>query len=178
MEQCRVYFVQADQVGLVKIGYASDLWRRIFDLCMASPVPLVLLAHTPGGHTEEQKLHRRLELDRHHGEWFRPTRAVMACVAEASALDQGVPRSWRPLTGRRLAAVRYAKGRWNLSDEAAQGIVRRHQGIGNAIAGGRLRAADGLIARAAAQWQEDPAGHMSLDEFNRMLWRYGTGGPR
>lgn len=45
-----------------------------------SPEPLVLLATIPGGRAEEERLHERFDDDRDHGEWFRPSDALVALV--------------------------------------------------------------------------------------------------
>jgi hypothetical protein len=66
-----VYFVRCELNGLVKIGIAENLERRLAGLKAQSPVPLELLATIPAESYElEAALHRRFAEYRHHGEWF------------------------------------------------------------------------------------------------------------
>lgn len=69
-----VYFIQASDVGLVKIGYTSkdDPWSRMTTLQTASPVTLKLLGVLDGGQDLEKLLHERFKEARIKGEWFRP----------------------------------------------------------------------------------------------------------
>ena len=43
---------------------------------------LILLATRPGGAKLERKLHRRFAAARSHGEWFRPTRELLAYIGK------------------------------------------------------------------------------------------------
>lgn len=72
-----VYVVQAEKMGLVKIGMArEEPARRLRSLQGSSPDRLIVLAaYNPrphGGIIEEAALHLRFALHRAHGEWFRP----------------------------------------------------------------------------------------------------------
>jgi len=78
-----VYFIEAEGTGLVKIGFAKDPKRRLYDLSTMSPVPLVLLATIPGGRERETQLHRMLDDFRHHGEWFHRSKMVDDLIATA-----------------------------------------------------------------------------------------------
>lgn len=69
-QDSQVYFVEAPSVGLVKIGMAQDLDKRLRDLTMMSPVPLRLLKAIPGGLKHEAAVHRLFEEHRSHGGWF------------------------------------------------------------------------------------------------------------
>ena len=64
-----VYFVGSEN-GLVKIGFAGDLDYRFSKLVCGSPVPLTMLAITPGGRPKEREYHQRFKQWRRHGEWF------------------------------------------------------------------------------------------------------------
>jgi hypothetical protein len=67
-----VYFLQAGDGGNIKIGFASDVQRRIQrEIQPHSPIPLKLLALVPGTETDERCLHRMFHHLRLHGEWFR-----------------------------------------------------------------------------------------------------------
>jgi hypothetical protein len=78
-----VYFVQAELVGLIKIGSTFDLGKRLAGVYLASPVPLRTLGVIRGaGRATEKELHRRFEVDRAHGEWFHPVPELLAYISE------------------------------------------------------------------------------------------------
>ena len=79
-----VYFVQAGKSGPIKIGFATDLTKRIASLQTGCPDDLRLLAVVDGGREVERRMHNRVAGDRIRGEWFRPTAEVLALVAEVS----------------------------------------------------------------------------------------------
>lgn len=67
-----IYFVQDGQHPLVKIGYASDVRRRIASLQTANPNRLNVAGVMVGFSMEgERQLHGHFEKDRIRGEWFR-----------------------------------------------------------------------------------------------------------
>lgn len=67
------YFVGAQQVGLVKIGYAKDVEMRVNHLQVNTPVEVRLLATAEGGLWREREYHIRFAADRVRGEWFKLT---------------------------------------------------------------------------------------------------------
>jgi hypothetical protein len=78
----RTYFIQAGS-GPVKIGISGDVTRRMGLLSTATHELLCLLGSIDGDH--EVSLHRRFATDRIRGEWFRPTKALLAFVSENSS---------------------------------------------------------------------------------------------
>lgn len=82
-----IYFVQAGDDGPVKIGITTDIRRRLTALRTGSPAPLRLLGHLPANSSFEKGLHRRLAAARLHGEWFKPTREVLAWARIAEIID-------------------------------------------------------------------------------------------
>jgi hypothetical protein len=78
-----VYFIQG--AGLIKIGVSLYPQERLEALCLWSPVPLKLLAIVPGGYKLETKLHKMFAAFRVHGEWFYPTRDLIAIIEEYMA---------------------------------------------------------------------------------------------
>lgn len=68
-----VYLIQAESVGLVKIGHTSlrTPLKRVSDLQSGSPVELLFLAAFVGDRRDEKKTHLRFSKLRNHGEWFR-----------------------------------------------------------------------------------------------------------
>jgi hypothetical protein len=65
-----VYFIQAEDGGLIKIGWALNPAKRLRDLQIGSPVKLKILATVEGRRADEAWLHRVFHDSRRHGEWF------------------------------------------------------------------------------------------------------------
>jgi len=63
-----VYFLRSGD--LIKIGFATNIRKRITDLQIANPGELVLLASMRGSPWIEKKLHHRFRSLRSRGEWF------------------------------------------------------------------------------------------------------------
>jgi hypothetical protein len=73
-----VYFIQAVNGGLIKIGVATDPAARLAEIQRMCPIPLRILAVRPGvGQPGEAALHRRFAAARRHGEWFEPTAELL-----------------------------------------------------------------------------------------------------
>lgn len=72
----QVYFVEAVGLGLVKIGTATNVYKRIPALAVASPVSLRLRALAPGGRAAEKDMHILFAKYSSHGEWFHLAPAV------------------------------------------------------------------------------------------------------
>lgn len=66
-----VYFIVAQEVGLVKIGFSKDPWRRFCKLQTDSPVPVELACFVEGDEAVEAQIHARYESARVRGEWFK-----------------------------------------------------------------------------------------------------------
>lgn len=79
-----VYFV-AGIPGYVKIGFSTNLAKRLENLRCSSPVPLTVLAAIRGSVAMERDLHARFAADRAHGEWFKRSKAIDALLAELMA---------------------------------------------------------------------------------------------
>lgn len=78
-----VYFVQAETLGLIKIGAASTVGSRLCNLQVGSPNRLKLLAvmFSENALLLEAELHGRFAKHRAHGEWFRPVPELLAFIA-------------------------------------------------------------------------------------------------
>lgn len=72
-----VYFIQGQTTRLIKIGYASSVGARLTLLQCGSPDLLALIGHEPAPREREAVLHRQFADARAHGEWFRPTHALL-----------------------------------------------------------------------------------------------------
>lgn len=68
VDQARVYFAQAPTTGAIKIGFTSDVHRRIRQI--RPRVELLALMH--GGRSWERQMHDRFAHLRIEGEWFQP----------------------------------------------------------------------------------------------------------
>jgi hypothetical protein len=64
-----VYFIAGD-VGAIKIGISCHVEGRLIAIQTGSPIPLRILAVTPGSYREERAYHQRFAAHRLHGEWF------------------------------------------------------------------------------------------------------------
>ena len=99
-----VYFVQSTHGGPIKIGFSNNVTARLRDLQHGSPLPLVVLATTPGARTEEAALHDRYRYSRMHGEWFAPSDDLLDHIRSLGGLPLGelcgpptsTPRPFRP----------------------------------------------------------------------------------
>lgn len=78
-----VYFIEAKETGLIKIGLANCARARLKQLQTLSPVPLVLLGvvETDKFGALEKDLHRRFAEHRAHGEWFHACEPIRAYIA-------------------------------------------------------------------------------------------------
>jgi hypothetical protein len=67
----RVYFIQAERGGAVKIGVTSQrLESRLNQIQTGHPEPLRLIGWLPGGRGVEGKIHAAFADERLRGEWF------------------------------------------------------------------------------------------------------------
>lgn len=76
-----VYFIQAVQLGLVKIGFSSNVPKRLLSLKTGCPDDLVILKIIPGGQEIERVLHKKFADIRVKGEWFSPSDELMSFIA-------------------------------------------------------------------------------------------------
>lgn len=77
-----VYFATCRELGLVKIGHATDPKRRLQGFQTGCPKPLELEAQFDGGGKEERELHARFAEHRERGEWFRLCPDIESVIQE------------------------------------------------------------------------------------------------
>lgn len=77
-----VYFVRATESGRIKIGKARDVERRLAGIRTGCSEPLELMGWVDGGVHREDAVHSMFRADREHGEWFRPSAALLAFIRE------------------------------------------------------------------------------------------------
>lgn len=72
MKHGHVYFLRVNIDGdeFVKIGFATNLEKRIQQLQVGSVLPLLLVAVVPGARSLEFDLHYKFSAYRKRGEWF------------------------------------------------------------------------------------------------------------
>jgi len=80
-----VYFLQSGQDGPIKIGYTTDIQKRIKALQTAHPFPLKLLLVINGNVDDESKLHKKFNSLRLCGEWFSPDEKLLQYIEKLKA---------------------------------------------------------------------------------------------
>lgn len=93
----RVYFIQGEGGGPIKIGRAAEPYQRLSDLQTAHHETLRLLATAPLNVTAEKDLHRRFRHLRLRGEWFKAAPELLEHIAllatrETRAADAATAR--------------------------------------------------------------------------------------
>jgi Meiotically up-regulated gene 113 len=71
LRQPSVYFILAEGIDRIKIGYSVDPEGRMSNFISAgNPTPMTLVHTMPGGREDEYRLHQQFAAHRLHGEWF------------------------------------------------------------------------------------------------------------
>lgn len=86
-----VYFITGAP-GFVKIGYTTDLAKRIRALQIGCPLVIDLLGYVRGGRSVEQDYHYRFRAWRQAGEWFKLSQDIKA---EIERLNSDAPKGVR-----------------------------------------------------------------------------------
>ena len=76
--QGMIYFVRTRKA--IKIGYATDLKKRLTQLQVGNSNPLKVMLTVPGSKEDEALLHHLLREHRIRGEWFKPDVFVMVVI--------------------------------------------------------------------------------------------------
>jgi predicted GIY-YIG superfamily endonuclease len=108
-----VYFVQGVDGGPIKIGFTTDVRRRLITIQAYSPISLRLVALFSGRAEHEGKLHRMFQAERLHGEWFFPSPELLAIVRTHADLENVYLAedltTWGQATDRRFSPHRSKK---------------------------------------------------------------------
>lgn len=80
-----IYFIQSENGGPIKIGYADDLAKRLVSLQTSRPDKLVVVASFVGTIAHEKELHARFSHVREMGEWFTPVPELMDLIRDIGA---------------------------------------------------------------------------------------------
>lgn len=81
-----VYFIEAPEVGAVKIGYSEEPLRRLTELQPHSPVLLRLVFAVKGTYADERSLHERFAGWRIRGEWYSTTSRDLRMILSLEGL--------------------------------------------------------------------------------------------
>lgn len=84
-EHSYLYFIEAVNTGYIKIGRSANPDRRLAQLATGSPNALVILGKISGGAALESEIHRRFEVDRERGEWFRLSSDLKEFIKQSTA---------------------------------------------------------------------------------------------
>lgn len=75
-----IYFIQDNRTREIKIGISTDPPQRLKELQTAHASELLLIAVMDGTRVQEQALHQLFT--RKRGEWFEPSRDLLAFIRE------------------------------------------------------------------------------------------------
>lgn len=96
-----VYFIGGASFRHIKIGFATDVYDRLYALQTGNPSPLIVYAYWPGTMDDERAAHEVFKDDRGNGEWFeRSKRLEQAIRALQFALTRPLgivlprPQNW------------------------------------------------------------------------------------
>lgn len=81
IEGTAVYFIRAGHDGPIKIGFATDMLKRLFGLQTSHARRLRVLATVPAGREVERHLHGRFASLRLQGEWFAARKQLLDYIA-------------------------------------------------------------------------------------------------
>jgi len=76
----RVYFIEAGE--FIKIGYSSNVGKRMDELSTGCPHDFKLLHDTPGDRELEADMHKRFRHLRARQEWFRKDPELLAYIKD------------------------------------------------------------------------------------------------
>lgn len=73
----KVYFIQGENGGPIKIGYTDKIANRLKQMQTGNPDNLVLLHLTSGGKIMEEQLHNQFSEYHYRGEWYYPAKEIL-----------------------------------------------------------------------------------------------------
>lgn len=79
----------------MKIGWALTPSDRLDSFQTGNPVELRMLAFGPGSQEDEVELHSKFARSRIRGEWFRPTKAVLAAAKQYEKRMDALRKQWK-----------------------------------------------------------------------------------
>lgn len=88
-----IYFIEAEEVALLKIGWSIDPEQRLMQLREQAPIDMRIVSAFAGTISDERRLHRQFKDLRTRSEWFRYEPPLTHLVAKIRR-EQG-PYPWR-----------------------------------------------------------------------------------
>ena len=158
-----VYFIRSES-GRLKIGTASDVFRRLSALQTSSPEHLEVIGVCDGGRSREREIHSIFRAHRLSGEWFEETPAIREWI-EDNAVPYDPLRHTAPVPDDRIrelaAASRMLKSLAHppLRGETKDQQLRRVAAMFSSIRFSRVR---GI-------WYEDHDIRLRANEFNEIV---------
>lgn len=136
------YFIRAGDS--IKIGFASNLKRRLGGLQSSHHEPLEVLAAVSAADVDEYQTHQRFAHLRIRGEWFRSEPELLSYIEQINtAFGQCADPEPEP-------TVRPV--RKSLPDPVVRGILKRRNKVGATTAEGRVLS----NITKQTQWLDDP----------------------
>lgn len=115
-----VYFIEAERVALIKIGWSLNPETRFEQIALTAPYGLTLLTAKAGSKTDEAAYHARYQHLRVRGEWFKPDRSLRGLVS--SLTNHYGPRPWP-------APVYFTESEWAHEDAIRRGKSERVENL-------------------------------------------------
>ena len=75
-----VYFVRAGFFGPIKIGFTTNIPKRMYQLQTGCPDKIQLLGSIKTNQGTEEALHERFKATRLEGEWFLPNEKILSVI--------------------------------------------------------------------------------------------------
>jgi hypothetical protein len=88
----KVYFIQGEKGGPIKIGHTDNIERRMKQMQTGNPDKLILLHLTRGGKILEGELQERFKEHHYRGEWFHPSNQLLDYIADLIEKDKIEPK--------------------------------------------------------------------------------------
>ena len=86
-----IYFIEFQPGGPVKIGYASNMDKRLAGLQVSCPYELNVLHAAPGGRECEKAIHLYLDKFAARGEWFWPVFELSKTIRRLKSFEIHYP---------------------------------------------------------------------------------------
>jgi len=82
-----IVFIQAEKGGLVWIGFADDVWRKLSFLQQYSPVKLRIRAVGPATSSIARNYIPKFAKFKEYGEWHQPSKSILHVMNELTPQD-------------------------------------------------------------------------------------------
>jgi hypothetical protein len=156
-----IYFIQDTETRRIKIGVSAEPTQRLKQLQTAHAAELELIAVMDGSRIEEQALHQLFT--RKRGEWFEPTRDLLAFIREKTVSVSAIapvrkPRSTVPSIFEQFKPELRGDGRWH---GIARVIIHQKLTVQEAI--------DVLFADPSVTYYPNETREQAIQEIQRLV---------